>query len=121
MTPAPDARHAYVADLGTDEVVSYDLAAGSLLTRLGGLHLPPGSGPRHLAFGAAGTLAFLTLELSGSVAALRREPQSGRLDLLGVFPARPADAAGAQARQRCWSAGRSSMSPTGARAARRAA
>ncbi|WP_161883172.1 lactonase family protein [Deinococcus alpinitundrae] len=94
VTPAPDARHAYVADLGTDEVVTYDLAAGSLLTRLGTLHLPPGSGPRHLAFDAAGTLAFLTLELSGSVAAIRRDPPRGSLDLLGVFPARPADAAG---------------------------
>ncbi len=94
VTPAPDARHAYVADLGTDEVVTYDLAAGSLLTRLGTLHLPPGSGPRHLAFNAAGTLAFLTLELSSSVAAIRRDAQSGSLDLLGVFPARPADAAG---------------------------
>lgn len=94
VTPSPDARHAYVADLGTDEVVAYDLAPGALLTRLGSLRLPPGSGPRHLAFQPAGELAFLTLELSASLAALRLEPESGRLDLLGVYPARPADAAG---------------------------
>ena len=94
VTPSPDARHAYVADLGTDEVVGYDLAPGSLLTRLGRLRLPPGSGPRHLAFHPAGELAFLTLELSSSLAALRREPASGRLNLLGLYPARPVNAAG---------------------------
>lgn len=94
VTPSPDARHAYVADLGTDELVGYDLAPESLLTRLSSLRLPPGSGPRHLAFHPAGELAFLTLELSSSLAALRREPESGSLDLLGLYPAHPADAAG---------------------------
>lgn len=94
VTPAPDARHAYVADLGTDELVGYDLAPQRLLKRLSALHLSPGSGPRHLAFNAVGTLAFATLELSAQVAALRREPQSGSLELLGLYHARPADAAG---------------------------
>ncbi|HAF90403.1 MAG TPA: 3-carboxymuconate cyclase, partial [Pseudomonas sp.] len=43
------------------------------------LTLPPGSGPRHLAFSADGRHAWLTLELSAQVAQLA--VHDGRLQL----------------------------------------
>ncbi|GGR03728.1 lactonase family protein [Deinococcus ruber] len=89
VTASPDGRHVYVADLGTDEIVRYDLAPERLLHRLDQVRLPPGSGPRHLAFDAAGEWAFVTLELSAGVALLRRDPETGELQLLGTWPTQP--------------------------------
>lgn len=97
VTPSPDGRHAYVADLGTDEVMGYDLDPDRLLKRVSVVHLPPGSGPRHTAFDPTGTFAFVTLELASGVAILRREPQSGELTLLEVCPIQPPDFRGTNA------------------------
>ena len=89
VTPSPDGRHACVADLGTDEIVTYDLAPERLLQRLGRVSLSSGSGPRHLAFDTSGEVAFVTLELSGRVAMLRRDAALGTLTLLGRSPTSP--------------------------------
>ncbi|TSA87632.1 lactonase family protein [Deinococcus detaillensis] len=97
VTPSPDGRHAYVADLGTDEVVGYDLDPQQLLKRVNVVHLPPGSGPRHTAFDPAGLFAFVTLELASGVAILRREPESGELALMDVCPVQPPNFSGTNA------------------------
>lgn len=73
---APDGKTAYVADLGGDRVYAYRYAPGERVERplqpakTSFLALPPGSGPRHLVFGAGGAHAYLTLEMSGQVAVL---------------------------------------------------
>ena len=91
VTLSPDNRHAYVADLGTDEVVVYDLAPDALLKRLNQVSLPPGSGPRSLAFEPSGAFAFLSLELANGLALLRRGTGSGELQFLNSSPTTPTD------------------------------
>lgn len=61
----------FVPDLGTDEVYAYTIAPGTgRLVQAGVVALPPGTGPRHLAFGAAGS-AVLAAELDSSLITLR--------------------------------------------------
>jgi len=87
---APDGKTAYVADLGGDRVYAYRYAPGDNPERplqaaaTPFLALPPGSGPRHLVFDAAGTHAYLTLEMSGQVAVLD-VADDGTLKLRGVL------------------------------------
>lgn len=78
--PRQDAPHAHcavvdprrpsvhVVDLGTDRVVRYDRepATGRFAVE-GELHLPPGSGPRHLTFDPTGRLAYVVCELDNTV------------------------------------------------------
>ncbi len=71
VVPSPDNRHVLVADLGIDKVLTYrfDAEVGSL-NLAHTLSLPPGSGPRSVAFHPNGRVAFVTLELGNAVAAL---------------------------------------------------
>ncbi len=66
---APGGRHVLVVDLGTDEVRRYSRDADTgLLTEDGvAAALPPGTGPRHLAFAPDGGRAYLVGELDSSV------------------------------------------------------
>ncbi|HEY0186851.1 MAG TPA: lactonase family protein [Cellulomonas sp.] len=69
---APGGSHVLVCDLGTDEIRRYrrDPATG-LLTEDGiAAALPPGSGPRHVAFSADGRIAYVSCELDVTVAVL---------------------------------------------------
>ncbi len=78
-------RYAAVADLGVDKVYVYPFnpATGRLdLSRAGAVSLPPGAGPRHLAFHPNGRLAFVNNELHSSLTSLRFEPEKGRLEKL---------------------------------------
>jgi 6-phosphogluconolactonase len=80
--PAPDGNLIYVADLGLDEVRIYRLDPGT-----GGLapgepasaSLPPGSGPRHVAFHPSGRFAYVNNELTSSVTTFARDPATGAL------------------------------------------
>jgi 6-phosphogluconolactonase len=68
--------------LGTDRVVVYELDAmnGKLTPRPhSDAQLPPGSGPRHLAFGAQGQFAYLMNELSATITSFAYEPSNGAL------------------------------------------
>ena len=94
VTLSPDCQFAHVADLGIDEVVIYDLAPDTLLERLGQVSLPPGSGPRSLAFEPSGAFTFLSLELANGLALLRRDIGSGELAFLNIWPTTPADFSG---------------------------
>lgn len=65
----------FVADLGLDRVLCYDVPKqGEPLRDCGlWLQLPPGSGPRHLAFGPDGSdTAYVVCELSNQVAVFRK-------------------------------------------------
>ncbi len=71
---------AYACDLGTDDVRIYrlDAASGALtLDARGGARLPPGSGPRHLAF--HGNFAYVINELLNTIAVFRCEALTGEL------------------------------------------
>jgi 6-phosphogluconolactonase len=72
----------YAVDLGADRVLAYRLNR-----QWGTLHpaeqpwaaLPPGSGPRHLAFDPAGRFAYVVSELKPSLTTLRLDADTGGL------------------------------------------
>ncbi len=69
IVPTPDNRFAVVPDLGTDKVYLYalDAAAGKLsLSRT--LDLPPGAGPRHVAFHPTLPRMYVINELDSTMA-----------------------------------------------------
>ena len=71
---APGGDFALAADLGTDEVIIYEVdsstgASSGVLKRTGQLKMEPGSGPRHIAFAPAGDVVFVVNELSNTVVA----------------------------------------------------
>lgn len=75
----------YAVDLGADRVLAYRLNR-----QWGTLHaaeqpwaaLPPGSGPRHLAFDPAGRFAYVLAELKPSITVLRIDAATGGLALV---------------------------------------
>ena len=69
--PSPDNRHVLVPDLGIDQVLTYRFDAGDgTLNLVHTVSLPPGAGPRSLAFHPNGRFAYVTLEMGNAVAAL---------------------------------------------------
>lgn len=76
----PSGRWAVVCDKGTDEIVVLDLTPG--LPTVSSFRLPPGSGPRHIAFDRAGDRAYLICELSSEVASLTFDAATGTFTLL---------------------------------------
>lgn len=79
---SPDNRFALVPDLGIDRVMIYRLdAARAKLTPNSppSAPLPPGSGPRHLAFGADGRFVYVINELLCTVAVFGWDVAQGAL------------------------------------------
>lgn len=75
-------NHLLAVDLGNDTVRSYGLSTrDGHLRPLHVTHLPPGTGPRHLALGGDG-VAYLVGELSGTLSVLRTDGD-GTLTELG--------------------------------------
>lgn len=82
----PDGRHLLAVDLGHDAVHAYRLSGrDGNLTPVKVSRLPPGTGPRHLAFAATG-LVYLVGELSATVTTLRLNAESGELTRLSEAP-----------------------------------
>lgn len=79
----PAGRFVLVPDLGADRVFvhAFDRATRAL-TPHGAFAVPPGSGPRHLAFGAGGRFAYLVNELTAQLMVLRWDAGAGRLTLV---------------------------------------
>lgn len=79
---APDNRHALVPDLGIDRVMVYRLdATKSTLApnEPAFVSLPPGSGPRHLAFHPQGKFVYVINELLCTLAVFAYEAPAGTL------------------------------------------
>jgi 6-phosphogluconolactonase len=74
-------RFALAADLGLDKVLVYAVAEKGSLTPHDppSAALPPGSGPRHLAFGKRGAFAYVINELSSTVEAFAYDAALGTL------------------------------------------
>ena len=81
VTFDPSGRFVLVPDKGTDRVFVFAHQAGGLLAPAPApfLQLPPGCGPRHLAFHPNGEVALIVNELSCSVMAARWDRESGTL------------------------------------------
>jgi 6-phosphogluconolactonase len=79
---APDNRFALVPDLGIDKVMVYrlDAAQSTLAPHAPAfVALPPGSGPRHLAFRPDGKFVYVINELLCTMAVFRYEAAAGTL------------------------------------------
>lgn len=89
----PDNRFAYVPDLGLDQVLIYrfDSAKGTLAPNdPPHAALPPGSGPRHIAFHPRGRLAFVINELTCTITAFEVDATRGALTPVHTISTLPA-------------------------------
>ena len=88
----PSKKFLLTADLGADRILveRFDATAGALEPNdPEGVALPPGSGPRHLAFHPSGRFLYAINELFCTVAAFRWDPEHGRLAPLRTVSALP--------------------------------
>jgi 6-phosphogluconolactonase len=91
----PSNRFALAADLGVDRVMVYQLDLdGGVLQLRGEARMPPGSGPRHLAFHPTLPFVFAANELNSTVSILRFDNESGALSVLRTRSTLPAGATG---------------------------
>jgi 6-phosphogluconolactonase len=92
VTLSPDNRFAFVADLGTDKVVSYryDTDKGTLTDNdPPSASVAPGAGPRHFTFHPDGRHAYAINELGSSVTAFAYDPERGSLKDLQTLSTLP--------------------------------
>lgn len=90
---APDNRFALVPDLGIDRVVVYQLDAARARLTLqpaGDALLPPGAGPRHLAFHPSGRFVYVINELQCTMAVYRWDAAVGALREVAIVSTLPA-------------------------------
>ena len=81
-----------VADLGTDQLITYQIAADGSPRRITATPTAPGAGPRHAALHPNGRFLFVMNELDSSVTAHALDPATGTLTLIDSQPAVPAEA-----------------------------
>lgn len=74
---APDQR-LICCDLGSDEVLTFDVTAQGKLTLIATYHTTPGFGPRHLVFHPTLPLAYLIGELGSAVQVLHYNTTTGQ-------------------------------------------
>ena len=85
---SPDAKYAFVPDLGMDGIVIYAINPdNTAITKHGFAASVPGSGPRHMRFSNDGKFIYLLNELSLSVSAFSWDAASGTATLLSTTPA----------------------------------
>lgn len=88
VTVDPSGRYALVPDMGADRlfVYGFDRATHALspedANHPRAFVAPPGSGPRHIAFGPDGRFVYLINELSAEVMTLRWDAPHGQLTLV---------------------------------------
>ncbi len=88
----PSNRFVYSCDLGTDNIwiFKFDAATGALTpAEPPSAKVPPGSGPRHLAFDTDGTHVFVANEMGLSVTVFARDLATGALTPIQTAPALP--------------------------------
>lgn len=90
MNVSPDNRFAFACDLGLDKVLIYkiDPATGKMETHGHGT-VPPGSGPRHLAFHPNGKYVFVNNEMLMSVTSFAYDADKGALTQIDTVSTLP--------------------------------
>ena len=77
----PAKKFVFIADLGMDEVLCYELLDDGRLSRQRGTtKVAPGSGPRHFAFHASGRFGYVLNEISRTITVFRYNPRNGELN-----------------------------------------
>lgn len=82
----PSERWVLATDLGTDSVLVYRLTLDGKLALHQQFRLPPGAGPRHLAFHPHGRHAYLLGEHRSEITVATWEPATGTLSATSVVP-----------------------------------
>ncbi|MGO1337209.1 MAG: lactonase family protein [Leuconostoc fallax] len=75
----PDNR-LVVVDLGTDEVITFDVSDDGQLTEIARYHTDEGFGPRHIRFSPDGHYAYLLGELSSLLSVLKYDQETGQFE-----------------------------------------
>ena len=98
VTLSPDGHYAFAADLGCDRIWVYrvDCKSGRLSPHSDcpSLSLPPGEGPRHMAFHPNGRYAYLVTELGNHLYSYRFYAHGGRLEAMDRYNTLPPDIIG---------------------------
>jgi 6-phosphogluconolactonase len=92
ILPSPDGRFILAVDLGTDRLMAFRLnLEGGTLSPADSpwSQLPPGSGPRHLAFHPQRPLAYAINELQSTVTVFRYAAQQGTFEALQTLSTLP--------------------------------
>lgn len=84
----PDGKYVVVADLGTDELVTYKIEQDQL-NKVHTFRAKAGSGPRHIDFHPNGKIAYLLTELSSEVIVLDYDAETGSFVEKQVIAALP--------------------------------
>jgi 6-phosphogluconolactonase len=84
IAPTPDGRFVLATDLGTDQIMIYqlDVESGRLVPNEDGpasVSAEPGAGPRHFAFGADGRTLYVINELSSTLSVYGYDGRTGEL------------------------------------------
>ena len=90
----PTNRYLFVADLGIDKIMSYqlDMEGKQLIpNQTPYLEMPPGSGPRHLTFHQNGRFAYVINELNSSITALAYDDAHGIFSIIQTLSTLPID------------------------------
>jgi 6-phosphogluconolactonase len=97
ITMDPANRFALACDLGTDKVLVYrlDEKTGALTPNATAFAtVPPGAGPRHLAFSPSGKFIYVVNEMGSTITAFAYDPLRGALSELQTISTLPEDFAG---------------------------
>ncbi|MFT5464919.1 MAG: 6-phosphogluconolactonase [Verrucomicrobiales bacterium] len=85
INPDPSGKRAFVADLGLDQVLIYNLDAANGKVEANDppfVKLPGATGPRHFSFHPNGKFAFTNLEMTLQIAALSYDSKTGALAVI---------------------------------------
>ena len=96
INPSPDNRFALAADLGLDKIMVYRLDSAKAALAPNDppfAAVPPGSGPRHLAFHPGGKFAYVINEMLCTVTAFRYDAAAGALEPVQTSSTLPAGTA----------------------------
>src|SRR4029453_6234486 len=95
ITTDPSGRFVYVADLGLDWIVIYQLAERKGVFRANeppNAKVEPGAGPRHFSVHPSGRFGYVINELNCTVTAFTRETNYGGLTQLQTVSPLPSNA-----------------------------
>lgn len=90
----PDEKYLIACDLGTDEVITYEVSDEGKLSEIDVISTAPGTGPRHIVFHPNKKYAYLFGELSSDVIALAYNSENGTLSHLQTISSIPEEHTG---------------------------
>ncbi len=92
ISPVAGTPFLHAVDLGMDAVVAYAHEPGTAkLVKVGETNMPPGSGPRHIAYHPGLEAAYVANELASTVSQLQLNRNTGELKMLHTYSTLPGD------------------------------